>query len=115
MWGFRYFDGIYNLKDEFYQKDGERGFGEIRCQAVLTELQFLTDISIRSTRYPLWTITRSRKIPAGMYPIILSMGNEAAPRRRFEPKGRSSLLLRMAERKLLCELQQVSPPLPAVM
>ena len=30
MWGFRYFDSIYDLKDEFYQEGyGEEGFGEI--------------------------------------------------------------------------------------
>lgn len=85
MWGFRYFDSIYDLKDEFYQEGyGERASERFRCRAA-GRITVLTDISIRTrdTRSPWTRLTFPRKIPAERISIILSMSPTRRRRRRF--------------------------------
>lgn len=52
MWGFRYFDSIYDLKDEFYQEGyGEEGFGEIPVPGCWQNYGF-DGHQYTNTRYP---------------------------------------------------------------
>ena len=85
MWRFRYFDSIYDLKDEFYREGyGKRASERYRCRAA-GRITVLTAISTRTRdiRSPWTRLTFLRKIPAALISIILSMSRMRPRQRHF--------------------------------